>query len=74
MIAAVVVTYCVYGTLRNGRVEWDCDKERGSEERATESLSGLDKDRTGSKRTQDGTTILLEFACDWDRIALRDLA
>ena len=27
-------------------MEWDCGKERGSEARATEVLSGLDKDRT----------------------------
>ena len=40
-------------------MEWECGKERGSEARATEALSGLDKDRTGSKRTQDGTTVLL---------------
>ena len=42
-------------------MEWELGKERGSEARVTEALSGLDKPRTGCKRTQDGTTVLLEF-------------
>ena len=36
-------------------------KERGSAARVRESLSSLDKVRTGSKRTQDGTTVYLSL-------------
>ena len=43
--------------------EWEC----GSEARVTEALSALDKYRTGSKRTQDGITVLLEFCMSLGR-------
>ena len=42
---------------------WEC----GSEARVTEALSALDKDRTGSKRTQDEITVLHEFCTRLNR-------
>ena len=57
LVFARFTTYIVHYVTR----VWygDCGKECGSEARVTEALSGLDKVRTGSKRTQDGTTVLL---------------
>ena len=42
---------------------WDYGSEAGG----TEAWSILDKDRTGSKRTQDGITVLLEFCMRLNR-------
>ena len=53
----VYVIHCVTGE-RNGY----CGKVCGSEARVTEALSGLVKAKTGSKRTQDGTAVLLKLA------------
>ena len=56
--------HCDKSTIRNGSMEWECGKERGNLARTTEALSGLDKDRTGSKRTQETTVLLHETEFD----------